>query len=201
MPGATTISRCAFATTRPFSASTRWCQAYSCSCFAYPRDHVGDRGRAREGNRLHRQFPLHADHQIRIPSRQAASICRRRHGEFRLLVLDGDFRVRGADQGLVSHVVDRDSHLRRGDNRFRPVDLVLHPHTGCRSFCDRDPIHRAGREFFRAVRAGFVALRRCKDSRADIPVGLVSARHRRRLRKGAGNGGALASIAAIAVSR
>ena len=31
-----------------------------------PRDHVGDRGRAREGDRLDRQFPLDPDHPLRI---------------------------------------------------------------------------------------------------------------------------------------
>ena len=45
-----------------------------------------------------------------------------------------------------------------GDNRFRTIDLVLHPHAGRRGFRDRDPVHRAGREFFRGCSPRF---RRC----------------------------------------
>ncbi len=41
-------------------------------------DHVGDRGRAGEGDRLDRQFPLDADHPARIPDRQATSLYRGR---------------------------------------------------------------------------------------------------------------------------
>ena len=52
-------------------------------------------------------FPLDADHQIRVPARQAASLCRRRHGEFRFLALNGDFRVRRAAKRAVPHVADR----------------------------------------------------------------------------------------------
>ncbi len=43
-----------------------------------PGDHVGDLGRAREGDRLDRQFPLDADHPLRVPDRQAAALHRHR---------------------------------------------------------------------------------------------------------------------------
>ena len=81
---------------------------------------------------------------------------------------------------------------------FGQSDLLLHPNTGRRGFRDRDPLHRAGREFFRIVRAGFVVVRRSEGYRPDIPVGLVSAGHRRRIRQGAGHRRPLANIAAIA---
>ena len=111
---------------------------------------------------------------------------------FVFLAPDGGFPLRRAAQGAVPHVADRDDRLRRGDNRFRTTDLVLHPHAGRRGFRDRDPVDRAGGEFFRVVRAGFVVLRRSEGYRPDVPLGLVSAGHRRRLRQGAGHVGALA---------
>ena len=59
----------------------------------HSRDHVGDRGRAREGDRLDRQLPLDADHPTRIPDRQATSL------------------YRGRDDRLLRPVGDRDFHL------------------------------------------------------------------------------------------
>jgi len=128
----------------------------------------------------------------RIPPRQAASLHRRRHGEFRRPVPDGDFPIQRAPHGTVPHLADRNNRVRRVYNRFQPVDLVLHPHASCRSFRHRNPVHRAGREFFQTVRPGFIVIWWSKGSRADIPVGLVSTCHRRAVRKGAGNAGALA---------
>ena len=49
-----------------------------------PGDHVGDRGRAREGDRLDRQLPLDADHPLRVPHRQAAALCRGGDDQFLL---------------------------------------------------------------------------------------------------------------------
>ena len=46
--------------------------------------------------------------------------------------------------------------------------------------------------FSGTVRAGFLVVWRSQSSRPDVPVGLVPAGHRRRLRQGARNGGPLA---------
>ena len=58
-----------------------------------PGDHVGDRGRAREGDRLDRQFPLDADHPVRVPDRQATAL------------------YRGLDDRLLRPAHDRDFHI------------------------------------------------------------------------------------------
>ena len=67
-----------------------------------PGDHVGDRRRAREGDRLDRQFPLDADHPIRVPDRQAAALYRGRDDRFLRSAPDRDFHFPRAAQGAVS---------------------------------------------------------------------------------------------------
>ena len=63
-------------------------------------------------------FPFDADHQIRVPARQAGSLRRRRHGEFRFSAFDGDLRIRRAAQRAVSDVADRHDRLRDFDTGF-----------------------------------------------------------------------------------
>ncbi len=60
-----------------------------------PRHHVGDRGRAREGDRLDRQFSLDADHPLRVFDRQATTLHRsRRWSSFFVLLLMAIFMFR-----------------------------------------------------------------------------------------------------------
>ena len=66
-----------------------------------PGDHVGDRGRAREGDRLDRQFPLDADHPVRVPDRQATALCRGRDDQFLCPAPDRDLHLPRADEGAV----------------------------------------------------------------------------------------------------
>ena len=122
---------------------------------SHPRDHVGYRGRAREGDRVHRQFPFDADHQVRIPLRQAASLCRHRDGEFRLPVSDGGFHFPRAGQGAISDAAAGNLRLRGGDDRFRPADFFLYPHAGRRGVRDSHPFDCPGGEFFRTVRTRY----------------------------------------------
>ena len=108
-----------------------------------------------------------------------------RYDEFRFSVPDGDFHVPRADQGPVSDTADRNDRLCRRDNRFRPVDIVFHPHAGRGGLRNRDPLDCSRREFLGIVRASVVAIGRRENSRPDLPVRLVSADHRRSLRQGA----------------
>ena len=110
-----------------------------------PGNHVGDRCRAREGNRLDRQFSLDAHQQIRVPARQAAPLCRRRNADLHLLAADGVFRVPRAGQRIVRSPRARGVALRLLDLRLRATHLVLHPDTGRGSLCD----HRSSPSFRR----------------------------------------------------
>ena len=74
--------------------------------------------RAREGDRLDRQFPIDADHEARVPARQATALCRRRHGEFLRSAVDGAVRLQCAGQRAVPAAADRHVHL---CDRARPA--------------------------------------------------------------------------------
>jgi ribosome-dependent ATPase len=122
-----------------------------------------------------------------VSARQAGSVCRRCHGELRFLAVDGDLRVRRSAQGSVPHATDRHGRLCDLDHRLRSVDFFFHPHPGGSSVCHRDPVDRPRCQFLRTIRAGVVALGHCENSRPNVPLRLVSADHRRRVRQGAGD--------------
>ena len=66
-----------------------------------PGDHVGDRGRAREGDGLDRQLPLDADHPVRVPDRQAAALHRDRDDQLLRALPDVGVHLQRARQGAV----------------------------------------------------------------------------------------------------
>ena len=147
-----------------------------------PGDHVGDRCGAREGNRLDRQLSFDTNHQIRVPARQAGSLCRRRHGQFRFPSLNGDFRVRRTAKRAFPHVADWHHRLRDFDHRLRSADLIFYAYAGRSGLRHSDPVDCAGSKFLRTFRTGVFALWNRENSWPDVPLGLVSADHCRRLR-------------------
>ena len=148
-------------------------------------DHVGDRGRARERDRLDRQLPLDADHPIRVPDRQATSLYRSRDDRLLRAVADCDFHFPRAAEGAGPSPSLGNDRLCCRDRGVRRSDLLLHPHPGRRRLRDRDPFDRTGGQFFRNARAGLLALRRGEDHRPVVPLVLVPADFGRRVRQGA----------------
>ena len=148
-------------------------------------DHVGDRGRAREGDRLDRQLPLDADHPIRVPDRQATPLYRGLDDRLLRPVADRDFHFPRAAEGAVPRPYLWNARLCHCDRWVRRADLVLHPNPGRRRLRNRDPLDRAGGQFLRNARAGLLALGRGEDHRPVVPLVLVPAGFGRRVRQGA----------------
>ena len=148
-------------------------------------DHVGDCGRAREGDRLHRQLPLDPDHPIRVPDRQATSLYRGRDDRLLRPAHDRDFHIPRAAERADPRPAPGNDRLCRCDRGVRRSDLLLHPDAGRSRLRDRDPFDRAGGQFLRNARAGLLALRRGKSDRPVVPVVLVPADFGRRVRQGA----------------
>ena len=92
-----------------------------------PGDHVGDRGRAREGDRLDRQLPLDADHPTRVPDRQATALYRGLDDRLLCPVADRDFHFPRAAEGAVPRPAPGHDRLCHCDRWFRRADLVLYP--------------------------------------------------------------------------
>ena len=92
-------------------------QHFHAAALPHSGDHVGDRGRAREGDGLDRQLPLDADHPVRVPDRQATALYRRRDDRLLRPVADRDFHLPRAAEGAVpgpSAGNDRLCHRDRG---------------------------------------------------------------------------------------
>ena len=150
-----------------------------------PGDHVGDRGRAREGDRLDRQLPLDADHPVRVPDRQGTALYRGLDDRLLRPVADLDFHFPRAAEGAVPRPSPGNARLCDCDRRFRRADLVLHPNAGRGRLRDGDSLDRAGGQFLGNARAGLLALGRGEGDRPFLPLILVPAGFGRRIRQGA----------------
>ena len=89
--------------------------------------------RARKGTRLDHQSLRDARHAHRVSARQAASLYRRRHGQFRADVLDGVVHLPGAAEGELHCVAAGRVDLCHHDDRLRDGDFGVHPHADCRA--------------------------------------------------------------------
>ena len=150
-----------------------------------PGDHVGDRDRAREGDRLDREFPLDPDHPLRVSGWQATAL--HRHCDDQLLrpLRDGGVHFSRPGQGAVHRSFARDVHLRDRDDGLWRADFVVHPVAGRGRLRHYDPGDGAGDQFLRHACAGLVALGRRAGHRAWLPVVVVSADLGWRVRQGA----------------
>ena len=88
-------------------------------------------------------------------------------------------------QPPIRSAAEADRRLRSGNTQIVvEVPAGFGRDSGFRHHCS---VGRAGGEFLRTVSAGVFALGHCENCRPDVPIGLVSDDHRRRVRQGAGN--------------
>jgi ribosome-dependent ATPase len=119
-----------------------------------------------------------------VPTREAASQCRRGHGELRPPGASRHRGVRRAGQGVFRDARARNAPLHVRGDRLRSARLDLHSHASRGGRRDRYTLRCARREFFRLARAGVLLVWWCEVLRLDIPGGLVSADQRRHLHEG-----------------
>ena len=146
-----------------------------------PGNHGDHRRRPRGGNRLDRQFSLHAHQQIRIPPGQAVPLCRRRDAGVHPPGADGVCRFPRAGQGIFRSPRARGVALRLLDLRLRATHLDLHPDPGRGSLCNHGYRRHPHGELFRPARARVLPHRPGKGDRPDVSDGLVPADQRRHL--------------------
>ena len=137
----------------------------------------------REGNRVDRQFSLDAHHQIRVPRRQAAAVCRRWNVDLHPPAADVAVRVPRAGQGVFRRPRARDAAVRVLDHWLRATRLDLHPDTGLGGLRERRSLRHPRSELFRSARARVLPFWPGQVYRPDVSSGLVPADQRRGLRQ------------------
>ena len=88
----------------------------------------------REGDRVDREFPGDADHQVRVSGRQAAALHRGVDGQLCRFGAACRLSVRRADQGIGRAAGCRNFALRHRDNRVWTARLDLHQQPGAAVF-------------------------------------------------------------------
>ena len=146
-----------------------------------PGSHGDHRCRAREGNRLDRQFSLYSHQQIRIPHGQAVPLRRRWDADFCPPAADGVFCFRRAGQRVFRSPRGRRAALRFFDLRLRASDFDLHSDPGRRSLCDHGSVHHSHGELLRSAGASVLPHRPGKADWPGVSSGVVSAHQRRHL--------------------
>ena len=146
-----------------------------------PGNHGGHRRGAREGNGFNRQFSFDSHQQIRVPLRQAGSVCRSWNADVHALAADGVFRFQGAGEGLFRGPCARRAALRLFDLRLRATRLDLHPNTGSGGLCHHRALGHSYSELFRPAGTCFLPHGPGKGDWPDVSGGLVSADQRRHL--------------------
>ena len=129
--------------------------------------------RPRKGDRIDRQFPVHADHRNRIPARQAAAVCRHRTCQFPDAIIDSDLRLRRTGEGIGCRALFGDIDLHRRGHHIWPAHLLFHDDPGGRHFYDdgSDP-HRRD-QFLGPPDALFLAFGGRPLDRHRLPSGMV----------------------------